>query len=85
MACGVPCLVTAVGGMQEFIRLGAAAEVPLGVPSRLALRMSWLKSDLAAQMSLRRRALEVVSQYGSKRQGQAYIDLYRQVMSPKPE
>lgn len=84
MACGVPCLVTAVGGMQEFIRLGAAAEVPLGDPSRLALRISWLKSDLAAQMSLRRRALEAVSQYGSRRQGQAYIDLYRQVVPPKP-
>lgn len=80
MACGVPCLVTAVGGMQAFIRLGAAAEVPLGDPAKLALRMSWLQSDLEAQASLRHRALELVGQYSMERQAHSYADLYRQVM-----
>ena len=80
MASGVPCLVTAVGGMQKFIRLGAAAEVPLADPVRLALRMSWLKSDLAAQTSLRIRGLAAINQYSVERQARAYADLYRKLM-----
>jgi glycosyltransferase involved in cell wall biosynthesis len=80
MACGVPCLVTPVGGMQEFIRLGAAAEVPLADPARLAQRISWLKSDRAARAALRRRALEAIAEYSLERQIQAYADLYRHVV-----
>jgi len=81
MACGRPCVATAVGGCIEVLDSGRAGGlVPPGDVAALARRIEELAKDSRLRSELARRARErIVRYYGQSNMLQRYARLYRDV------
>ncbi len=77
MASGVPCVVTCVGGMREFVTRGAALGVPKRNPNAIAQALLDLQRSEALRMQLVHAASRAVDGYTVVRQAEAYHSIYR--------
>lgn len=84
LACGLPCVVTAVSGMQQLVGAsGAGLIVPVGDPAALAQALVRIQADPEEREAMRRRGREIVaSRYSMPVIVERYIDLYRGLVRP---
>jgi glycosyltransferase involved in cell wall biosynthesis len=61
MSCGLPSVVTAVGGVPEVVRHGGALVIPTGDPVALAAAIARLTDDSALRERLGREARQTVA------------------------
>jgi glycosyltransferase involved in cell wall biosynthesis len=83
MACGLPVVATAVGGMADLLRDGEnALLVPAGSPQALAdaLQRLLANPDLRRQLGGRAR-VEITARFGLAQELAGYLNVYRSVLS----
>lgn len=84
MYASVPLLVTPIAGMRDFLRCGAAIEVPFGGPVIAeVIREHW---DTASGRALAQAVAETARQlvrtrYGSERMASEYTAVYQRVLA----
>jgi glycosyltransferase involved in cell wall biosynthesis len=80
LASGLPCVVTNVGGMQDFVTNKAVIGCPPRQPARLGQALLDLEKSENLRQSLARRGLEFVQDYSLEKQARAYADIYRHLL-----
>lgn len=81
LASGLPCVVTDVGGMQDFVTNKAVLGCPPRQPARLGQALLDLEKSENLRRSLVRRGLEYVQNYSLEKQACAYADIYRRLLA----
>jgi glycosyltransferase involved in cell wall biosynthesis len=80
LASGLPCVVTNVGGMQDFVTNKAVLGCPPRQPARLGQALLDLEKSENLRQSLARRGLAFVQDYSLEKQANAYDDIYRRLL-----
>ena len=97
MACGVPVVASAVGGIPEQVvsleglgesdgatqELATGILVPSGKPDLLSAALTRMLDDTVLRARLSRNARGLATkQFGLERQADRYLDYYRRILSP---
>jgi glycosyltransferase involved in cell wall biosynthesis len=86
MACGLPCVASATGGVLDVVRSKInGLTVPAGDVCALqkALEALWPNSSKAAQLG-RQARLDICRQYSIEQTAQSFLELYHAVLSASP-
>ncbi|HVS17091.1 MAG TPA: glycosyltransferase [Planctomycetota bacterium] len=81
MACGLPCVATAVGGVPELLADGAGVLVPAGEPDALAAAIEALAADPARRAALGRAARARAEEHSAEREWANYLALWGRITS----
>lgn len=84
MACGLPCVGTAVGGVPEVLTSGAGKLVPADDANALAQALIHVLENRAAHPRMRKAARARAEHYSSQHACAEYEKLYRELVCDGP-